>query len=144
MPVVTITVDVAGTRCRTPTSLIAILLEPGVSYTTLLLVAGFGGVGGGNLIPAIFCAKSQLSKDAGDDPITADQKAMKLSGALIGAAGAIGGLGGVAVNLAFRQSFLTTGAGNCAYVAFVAFYAVCFAPTWSMCMRPSPKRLVAV
>jgi NNP family nitrate/nitrite transporter-like MFS transporter len=39
-------------------------------------------------------------------------------------AGAIGALGGVLVNLAFRQSFLTLKNGDGAYLAFIAFYAV--------------------
>ena len=45
----------------------------------------------------------------------ADRTARRMSGALIGIAGAIGAFGGVLVNLAFRQSFLTTGTGDAAY-----------------------------
>ena len=35
-----------------------------------------------------------------------------MSGALIGIAGAVGAFGGVLVNLAFRQSFLSSGSGD--------------------------------
>jgi NNP family nitrate/nitrite transporter-like MFS transporter len=59
-----------------------------------------------------------------------------MSGALIGIAGAIGAFGGVLVNLAFRQSFLTTGTGDSAYLVFIAVYLVCVAVTWVVYLRP--------
>ena len=65
-------------------------------------------------------------------------EARRRSGALIGLAGAIGAFGGVLVNLAFRQSFLSTGAGNSAYVSFLGFYALCFALTWVVYLRREP------
>jgi MFS transporter, NNP family, nitrate/nitrite transporter len=67
-----------------------------------------------------------------------------VSGALIGLAGAIGALGGVMVNLAFRQSFLTLKNGDGAYAAFVAFYVVCCLVTWVVFMRRRPGRLLGV
>ena len=45
--------------------------------------------------------------------------------------------GGVLVNLAFRQSFMTTGTGDAAYLVFIAFYAVCVVVTWMVYLRPS-------
>ena len=66
------------------------------------------------------------------------------AGALIGLAGAIGGLGGVLVNLAFRQSFLTLKNGNGAYVAFIVFYLVCVAVTYLVFIRNRPGRLAGV
>ena len=66
------------------------------------------------------------------------------SGALIGLAGAIGGLGGVLVNLAFRQSFLTLKNGDGAYVAFIAFYVVCVVVTWVVLHPPRAGRLAGV
>src|SRR3954454_18475728 len=66
-----------------------------------------------------------------------------MSGALIGIAGAVGAFGGVLVNLAFRQSFLSTGSGDGAYLAFIAFYAVCVAVTWVVYLRPG-NRLAGV
>jgi MFS transporter, NNP family, nitrate/nitrite transporter len=97
----------------------------------------FSGVGNGStykMIPAIFAAK--LPGDAA--------AARRLSGALIGIAGAVGAFGGVLVNVAFRQSFLTYHTGNAAYLAFIAFYALCFAVTWAVYLRPSPHRLPGV
>ncbi|MET0414881.1 MAG: MFS transporter, partial [Actinoplanes sp.] len=64
-----------------------------------------------------------------------DHEARRLTGAVIGIAGAIGAAGGVLVNLAFRQSFLATGGADLAYLAFIAFYAVCTLVTWAVYLR---------
>ena len=53
-----------------------------------------------------------------------------------GQRGQLGALGGVAVNLALRQSFLDRGTGDAAYAIFVAFFLVCLAVTWSTYLRP--------
>ena len=71
-------------------------------------------------------------------------RATRRSGALIGLAGAIGAFGGVLVNLAFRQSFLTFKTGDGAYIAFIAFYAVCFVVTWAVFIRQREGKLVGV
>ncbi|GAA1846981.1 nitrate/nitrite transporter [Microlunatus capsulatus] len=108
----------------------------------------FSGVGNGSvykMIPAIFTAKALLSSEnAGEDGGLAARLATKRSGALIGLAGAIGAFGGVLVNLAFRQSFLTLQNGDGAYIAFIAFYALCFVVTWAVFLRPRAGRLQLV
>ena len=107
----------------------------------------FSGIGNGStykMIPAIFHAKAQLEVGAGVALAEADRRAIRRSGALIGLAGAIGALGGVMVNLAFRQSFLTLKNGDGAYIAFIAFYAVCCLVTWVVFMRQRPGRLLGV
>ena len=112
-----------------------------------VLLFVFSGVGNGStykMIPAIFHAKAQLEVGAGTDLAAADARATRRSGALIGLAGAIGAFGGVLVNLAFRQSFLTLKNGDGAYVAFLAFYAICFAVTWAVFLRPRAGRLEGV
>jgi NNP family nitrate/nitrite transporter-like MFS transporter len=118
-----------------------------------LFVAGFvllfifSGIGNGStykMIPAIFHAKAQLEVGSGVDVVDADKRAIRRSGALIGLAGAIGALGGVLVNLAFRQSFLTLRNGDGAYLAFLGFYAVCFAVTWWVFLRKYEGRLEGV
>jgi NNP family nitrate/nitrite transporter-like MFS transporter len=53
----------------------------------------------------------------------------------MGLIGAVGALGGVGINFAFRQSFLTEHTGTPAFVSFLAFYAVCFAVTWAVYLR---------
>jgi NNP family nitrate/nitrite transporter-like MFS transporter len=90
-------------------------------------VAGFvwlfalSGVGNGSvykLIPGIFKGR------------TADPRHdQALAGALIAIAGAVGAFGGVLVNLAFRESFLTYHSATGAYVGFIACYVVCGAVT---------------
>ncbi|MFI5840324.1 nitrate/nitrite transporter [Catenuloplanes sp. NPDC051500] len=109
-----------------------------------VLLFVFSGVGNGStykMIPAIFKAKSALSDLPGE---VAEARARRLSGALIGIAGAIGAFGGVLVNVAFRQSFLTTGSAEAAYVAFIAYYALCLILTWFVYLRPSAARLTGV
>jgi MFS transporter, NNP family, nitrate/nitrite transporter len=107
----------------------------------------FSGVGNGStykMIPAIFRSEAQLAVAAGVADATADRTARRLSAALIGIAGAVGAFGGVLVNLAFRQSFLSYGDGNAAYVAFLGFYALCFLVTWAVYLRPHRGRLAGV
>lgn len=53
----------------------------------------------------------------------------------MGLIGAVGAIGGLAINLAFRQSFQTSGTGTAAFWSFLAFYAVCFALTWAVYLR---------
>jgi len=104
----------------------------------------FTGVGNGStykMIPAIFRSKSQLLIDDGADSATADREARRFANALIGIAGAIGAFGGVLVNVAFRQSFLTYQNGNGAYIGFIAFYAACFVLTWFVYLRRHAARL---
>ncbi|GAA4623110.1 nitrate/nitrite transporter [Actinoallomurus vinaceus] len=102
-------------------------------FVLLFIFSGFGNGSTYKMIPAIFRAKAPT-----------DDEARRLSGALIGVAGAIGAFGGVLVNLAFRQSFLTYKTGNGAYIAFIAYYALCFAVTWAVFLRRSPRRLTGV
>lgn len=75
------------------------------------------GVGNGSvykLIPGIFT-----------DRVADPQRAQALAGALIAIAGAVGAFGGVLVNLAFRESFLSYHSATGAYVAFIVVYVVC-------------------
>jgi NNP family nitrate/nitrite transporter-like MFS transporter len=115
-----------------------------VGFTALFIFSGVGNGSTYKMIPAIFRAKSAALIVGGADRTVSDREARRLSGALIGIAGAIGAFGGVLVNVAFRQSFLETGAGNAAYVAFLVFYGVCFAVTWAVYLRPSGRRLAGV
>jgi NNP family nitrate/nitrite transporter-like MFS transporter len=100
-----------------------------VGFIALFVLSGIGNGSTYKMIPAIFRAKYAA------DELTA----RRLSGAVIGIAGAIGACGGVLVNLAFRQSFLTTKNADAAYVAFIAFYAVCVLVTWAIYLRPGVR-----
>ena len=101
-------------------------------FTLLFLLSGVGNGSTYKMIPAIFRARAG-----------SESQARRLSGALIGIAGAVGALGGVLVNVAFRESFLRTGTGTAAYASFLAFYGVCMAVTWAVYLRPS-RRLAGV
>ena len=72
------------------------------------------------------------------------RNARRLSRALIGIAGSVGAFGGVFVNLGLRQSFLSSGSADAAYIGFIGFYLACVAVTWTVYLRPSPKRLAGV
>ena len=115
-----------------------------VGFMCLFFFAGIGNGSTYKMIPSIFRAKTRRAVAAGADEAAADHDCRRLSAGLIGVAGAIGAFGGVLVNLAFRQSFLNTGAGNAAYISFIAFYGLCFVVTWVVYLRPSPGRLDGV
>jgi NNP family nitrate/nitrite transporter-like MFS transporter len=109
----------------------AVVLTASEQKSLGLFLAGFialfalSGLGNGStykMIPAIISSR-------------------EVSGAVIGIAGAIGALGGAAVNLAFRQSFLTYGTGVPAYIAFIASYVICMVLTWAVYLRPEAREL---
>jgi NNP family nitrate/nitrite transporter-like MFS transporter len=106
------------------------------AFTGLFLTAGLGNGSTYKMIPSIFRNQAAIAISEGQDRAGAERHARRMSGALIGIAGAIGAGGGVLVNIAFRQSFLHTKSGNDAYVGFLAFYAVCFVVTWVVYLRP--------
>jgi NNP family nitrate/nitrite transporter-like MFS transporter len=118
----------------------SIVLTASVEKSLPLFITGFvllfvlSGIGNGStykMIPTIFRAKAPT-----------EDEARRLSGALIGVAGAVGAFGGVLVNLGFRQSFLAYKTGDAAYIAFIAYYALCSAVTWAVYLRP--RRLPGV
>ncbi|MFI7619851.1 MFS transporter [Micromonospora echinofusca] len=108
----------------------------------------FSGIGNGStykMIPAIFRARATADVAAGRrEAAPAQRWAVRMTGSLIGVAGAVGASGGVLVNVAFRQSFLTRGSADAAYVAFIAAYAVCLAVTWLVYLRPGASRPAGV
>jgi NNP family nitrate/nitrite transporter-like MFS transporter len=100
-----------------------------VGFVALFILSGVGNGSTYKMIPAIFRARH-----------ADEHEARRLSGAVIGMAGAIGAFGGVLVNLAFRQSFLTYRSADAAYLAFIAFYALCMVVTWAVYLRAAPRR----
>ncbi|WP_433832039.1 MFS transporter [Actinoplanes sp. CA-015351] len=105
-----------------------------VGFITLFVLSGLGNGSTYKMIPGIF-----RQKYAGDE-----HQARRISGAVIGIAGAVGAVGGVLVNLAFRQSFLTYKDADAAYMAFIAFYLLCVAVTWAVYLRPAARTTIAV
>lgn len=124
-----------------------------VTETLWLFIAGFvvvfilTGIGNGSIykmIPTIFRSQAQAATAAGIDSDEADRIAKRRSRALIGLTGAIGSFGGVLVNLALRQSFLSTGSGTGSYVGFIVFYALCLGVTWTVYLRRPSSDLLGV
>ncbi|MFC8454664.1 nitrate/nitrite transporter [Kitasatospora sp. NPDC057223] len=113
-----------------------------VGFITLFVFAGLGNGSTYKMIPGIFDAKAQdRIATLGDTPEQAAAWSRRMSGAAIGIIGAVGAVGGLLINLAFRQSFLTAKSGTPAFVSFLAAYAVCFALTWVVYLRrPSAGR----
>jgi NNP family nitrate/nitrite transporter-like MFS transporter len=93
------------------------------------------------MIPSIFEARSR-SLDVTEAERVVWSRAM--SGALIGFAGAVGALGGVGINLALRQSYLTSHSATSAFWIFLSFYVLASVVTWGMYVRrPSSAPVLA-
>lgn len=110
------------------------------AFVVLFVLSGLGNGSTFKMIPGIFQAKALAKGLAGEE---AAAYGRRLSGASMGLIGAVGALGGVGINLAFRQSFLSYGSGTGAFVAFLAFYGVCFVVTWAVYLRRSAGRITA-
>ena len=109
--------------------------------TMIVLVAGFialfvlSGIGNGSvtkIIPSVFDAKS---KSLQTSPAEQTAWSRNTSGALIGFVGAIGALGGVAINLVLRSSYASTNSATTAFWVFLSFYVVCAAVVWAVFLR---------
>ncbi|MEU3373002.1 nitrate/nitrite transporter [Streptomyces sp. NPDC006660] len=112
-------------------------------FIALFALSGLGNGSTYKMIPALFQAKALAQGLTG---AAAADRGRRLSGAAMGLVGAVGALGGLAVNLAFRQSFQTSGTGTAAFVAFLVCYAACSAVTWAVYVRrpaPAPVRAEA-
>jgi NNP family nitrate/nitrite transporter-like MFS transporter len=109
-----------------------------VGFVALFVFSGVGNGSTYKMIPGVFAARTGDWVESGMDKEAAKLRARRLAGALIGVAGAIGALGGVGVNLAFRQSFAAARSGTPAVIGFLAFYAVCFVVTW-LVYRPTAR-----
>ncbi|MGH3932241.1 MAG: MFS transporter, partial [Pseudonocardiaceae bacterium] len=107
-------------------------------FIALFVLSGIGNGSTYKMIPSIFAGKARMAMVAGETKQAALLKARRLSGAVIGIAGAIGALGGVLINVAFRQSFLTTKSGDSAFWFFLGFYGVCVLVTYVVYLRRAP------
>ncbi|MHC0432134.1 nitrate/nitrite transporter [Streptomyces sp. O3] len=113
-------------------------------FVALFVLTGIGNGSVYKMIPAIFRAKAKIAVGGGIDENEAEERSRRGASALIGIAGCVGAFGGVLVNIAFRQSFLSTGNADTAYLVFCLSYVLCFVVTWAVYLRPSPKRLTGV
>ena len=103
-----------------------------VGFTALFVLSGLGNGSTYKMIPGIFHAQAVARGLRGEE---AAARGRRISGAAMGLIGAVGALGGLAINLSFRQSFQTSGTGTAAFWSFLAFYAVCSALTWAVYLR---------
>ncbi|MBN3929564.1 NarK/NasA family nitrate transporter [Streptomyces verrucosisporus] len=94
-------------------------------FTALFVLSGIGNGSTYKMIPVVFGLGAEREVAAGRDATRAFARARRLSGAAIAIAGAVGALGGVAINMAFRSSYASSGTGDKAFWGFLAFYAVC-------------------
>ncbi|MFF7449259.1 MULTISPECIES: MFS transporter [unclassified Streptomyces] len=109
-------------------------------FVVLFVLSGLGNGSTFKMIPGIFQAKAFAKGLQGEE---AAAYGRRLSGASMGLIGAVGALGGVGINLAFRQSYISYGSGTGAFIAFLVFYALCFAVTWAVYLRRSASRIQA-
>jgi len=94
----------------------------------LFALAGLGNGSVYKLIPTVFEALGRPS-DADE------QRSRILSGVVIGFVAGFGTLGGVLINLALRQSYLSAGTMTPAFGIFLAFYVVAALLTWTRYVR---------
>src|SRR6476646_8511070 len=104
-------------------------------FIALFVLSGIGNGSTYKMIPSIFAVQARMAIAAGEPEQSALMRARRLSGAVIGIAGSIGALGGVFINLAFRQSFMTTKSGVPAFWFFMAFYGACVVLTYVVYLR---------
>ncbi|MFC9735966.1 MFS transporter [Streptomyces roseolus] len=96
------------------------------AFTGLFVLSGLGNGSAYKMIPAAFARKAEAQVLSGGDAGAAFARARRLSGAAIAIAGAVGGLGGAAINLAFTFSYTDgSGSGTPAFLAFLAYYVLC-------------------
>jgi NNP family nitrate/nitrite transporter-like MFS transporter len=96
------------------------------TFTALFVLTGLGNGSTYKLIPVLFARQAEQAVTAGADADEAFARVRRLSGAAIAIAGAVGALGGAAVNLAFNLSYTDgSGSGTPAFLCFLAYYAFC-------------------
>ncbi|CNH21781.1 transporter%2C major facilitator family protein [Mycobacterium tuberculosis] len=103
-----------------------------VGFIALFILSGMGNGSVFKLIPSVFDARSH-SLDVTEAERRRWSRAM--SGALIGFCSAVGALGGVGINLALRESYLSSGTETSAYWMFLGSYLVAAILTWTMYVR---------
>jgi MFS transporter, NNP family, nitrate/nitrite transporter len=107
-------------------------------FLGLFVLSGIGNGSTYKMIPSIFDRRARVAIASGEPTQSALMRARRLSGAVIGIAGSIGALGGLFINLAFRQSFLATNSGVPAFWSFLAFYGLCAVVTYAAYLRRAP------
>ncbi|WP_019203714.1 NarK/NasA family nitrate transporter [Tsukamurella sp. 1534] len=123
----------AGAGAPSGTAMAAYVL----GFIALFLLSGLGNGSVYKIIPSLFEAKSRSIEG---DEAARTHYSRAMSGAVIGIAGAVGGLGGVGINLVLRASYQASGTATTAFWVFGAFYVVAALVTWRVYVRtPAPR-----
>ena len=91
------------------------------AFFTLFALTGLGNASVYTMIPAVFEARS---RGLGLAEPARSAWSRSHAGALIGVAGAVGALGGFAINMTLRGSYQASGSATTAFVVFAAFYMI--------------------
>jgi NNP family nitrate/nitrite transporter-like MFS transporter len=103
-----------------------------IGFIVLFILSGMGNGSVFKLIPSVFEARSR-SLNLSEAERRRWSRAM--SGSLIGFCAAVGALGGVGINLALRESYLSSGTETSAYWMFLGSYVVAAILTWMRYVR---------
>jgi MFS transporter, NNP family, nitrate/nitrite transporter len=103
-----------------------------VGFMVLFILSGMGNGSVFKMIPSVFDTRGR-SLDVSEAQRRHWSRAM--SGSLIGVCAAVGALGGVGINLALRESYLSSGTETSAYWLFLGSYVVAAILTWTMYVR---------
>ncbi|HEX6451943.1 MAG TPA: nitrate/nitrite transporter [Trebonia sp.] len=95
------------------------------AFIVLFALSGLGNGATYAMIPLPYAAAAERAISRGADAGTERLAARRQAGAVIAIAGTFGGLGGVAINLAFRESYASAHTARPALIGFLVFYAVC-------------------
>ncbi|KIH98425.1 major facilitator transporter [Streptomonospora alba] len=125
----------AGTAIIVAASLQESLALFTAGFIALFLLTGIGNGSTYKMIPAVYAAEAETQIAAGVPAEQAYARNKRVSGAVLGLVGAAGALGGVGINLVFRQSFLSFGNVIPGYVAFLVFYLVCLVVVYRVYLR---------
>ena len=103
-------------------------------FMALFVCCGIGNGAVYKMIPAVFEARSHQT-----NIVEAERRhwARAMSGVVIGIVAAIGTLGGFFINMALRQSYLSTGSETTAFCFFLLCYLIGSVLTWWMYVRRS-------
>ncbi len=99
-----------------------------VGFILLFLISGIANGSVYKIIPTVFEHKARNM--TGLNAMGKVVWSRKMSGALIGIAGAVGALGGVGINLVLRSSYKSNQSATAAFWVFLIFYVVAAVITW--------------
>ena len=132
--ILAINATLAGRRTTAATMVVYV-----IGFVVLFVLSGIGNGAVYKMIPSIF---HTVSRSLEADEETRANYSRSMSGAVIGITGAIGGLGGVAINLALRSSYLANGTATIAFWDFAGFYAIAALVTLRVYLR-RPAQTIA-